>query len=313
MPKQREQLDLDGVVAGLLQSYGDAPAAMQHIHSYELPAREAVGEIVEQCRALIFPGWVGSSLARTTPTELREHVLERVDKVKNGLRKQLYRGLHHQVQMEKGGHAQDCPRCASHAADITDSFLAGLVALRDRVATDVWAAYESDPAATGTDEIISCYPGLYAISVYRIAHALLARGAKLIPRMMTELAHEKTGIDIHPGALIDDSFFIDHGTGVVIGETTIIGKRVRIYQGVTLGALSVPRTTERPETGEQRHPTIEDDVVIYAGATILGGHTRIGEGAVIGGNCWVTSSVPPGSTVTLPPRRESGQSITTPA
>jgi serine O-acetyltransferase len=296
LPKRREEFHTDDVADDLLASYETSSAAIQHVNSYELPSTEEIASIVEQLRALIFPGFVGPSLARATPTELRDHVRERLDKLRNTLRKQLYRDLHHRVQRRLGTKEQDCPRCAAAAAEITDGFLGGMVALRDRIALDVQAAFDGDPAAKDTDEIIFCYPGLYAVTVYRIAHALLERGARLIPRIMTELAHEKTGIDIHPGATIGKSFFIDHGTGVVIGETTIIGDRVRIYQGVTLGALSVPRD-RRP--GTRRHPLIEDDVVIYAGATILGGDTVIGKGAVIGGNCWVTHSVPPDSTVTL--------------
>src|SRR5688572_31858052 len=167
---------------------------------------------------------------------------------------------------------------------------------------DLRAAYESDPAATGIDEVLLTYPGAYAVTVYRIAHALLKEGAVIVPRMMTELAHRRTGIDIHPGAEIGHSFFIDHGTGVVIGETTLIGDRVRIYQGVTLGALSVPQGEARPEPGHRRHPTLEDDVVIYANATILGGDTVIGRGAVIGGNAFVTTSVAPGTRVSGAPR-----------
>jgi serine O-acetyltransferase len=289
LPKRREEFHTDDVADGLLASYETASADIQHVNSYELVSTEEVASIVEQCRALMFPGFVGPSLARATPTELRDHVRERLDTLRNGLRKQLYRDLHHRVQ-------HDCPRCATAAAEITDGFLGGMVALRERIVLDVQAAFDGDPAAKDTDEIIFCYPGLYAISVYRIAHALRELGARLIPRIMTELAHVKTGIDIHPGATIGKSFFIDHGTGVVIGETTIIGDRVRIYQGVTLGALSVTRDT-RP--GTRRHPVIEDDVVIYAGATILGGDTVIGKGAVIGGNCWVTASVPAHTTVTL--------------
>lgn len=295
LPKRREDFHTDDVADGLLASYETASADVQHVNSYDLVSTEEVASLVEQCRALLFPGFVGPSLARATPTELRDHVRERVDKLRNGLRKQLYRDLHHRVQRRLGTKEQDCPRCATAAAEITDGFLDGLVALRERIILDVQAAFDGDPAAKDTDEIIFCYPGLYAITVYRIAHALLERGARLIPRIMSELAHEKTGIEIHPGATIGKSFFIDHGTGVVIGETTIIGDRVRIYQGVTLGALSV----SRDRAGTRRHPTIEDDVVIYAGATILGGDTVIGKGAVIGGNCWVTASVPPYTTVTL--------------
>ncbi len=303
-PKRLGPLPTEEVAADLLDSYANATTAMQHVNSYELPSTAAVATIIDKCRALIFPGFVGSSLARATPTELQDHVRERVDELRNIMRKQLYRGLHHKVQSELGRKDLDCPHCADAAGEITDGFLRSLVDLRALIATDVQAAYESDPAATGTDEIIFCYPGLYAISVYRIAHVLLRRGAKIIPRIMTELAHEKTGIDIHPGARIGKSFFIDHGTGVVIGETTEIGERVRVYQGVTLGALSVPRGSRRPTPGKKRHPTIEDDVVIYAGATILGGKTVIGKNAVIGGNCWVTSSVAASSTVTLTARHD---------
>jgi serine O-acetyltransferase len=170
------------------------------------------------------------------------------------------------------------------------------------------AAYDSDPAATGVDEIVACYPGLYAIAVYRVANRLLRLGAEVLPRMLTEHAHSRTGIDIHPGATIGESFFIDHGTGIVIGETSNIGNRVRIYQGVTLGALSIKDRgrSDVPAAGKQgsksakaaaqtskRHPTIEDDAIIYANATILGGKTVIGQGAVVGGNAWITYSVPP--------------------
>ena len=191
----------------------------------------------------------------------------------------------------------ECEDCAHRADDITDRFIEHLPELRRQVRLDLRAAYDSDPAATGIDEILFCYPGTYAITVYRIAHALLREGGVIVPRMMTELAHRRTGIDIHPGAEIGPSFFIDHGTGVVIGETTKIGARVRIYQGVTLGALSVPQGEARPEPGKRRHPTIEDDAVIYANATILGGDTIIGRGAVIGGNAFITSSVEPGTRI----------------
>ncbi len=298
-PKPRPAFRTDEVAEALLESYETSSAAMKHVNSYELPAPEQIARIVEQCRALLFPGFVGPSLARTTPTELRDLVRERLDELRNALRRQLYRGLHHKAQLEGRPHEDDCPHCANKAECITARFLTGLPALREQLADDVAAAYEGDPAASGTDEVIFCYPGIYAISVYRLAHALLVEGAKIIPRIMTELAHERTGIDIHPGAAIGRSFFIDHGTGLVIGETTVIGDRVRIYQGVTLGALSVPRGAKRPAEDVQRHPTIEDDVVIYAGATILGGDTVIGRGAVIGGNCWVTSSIAPGARVSL--------------
>ena len=287
----------DEVADAMLEAYAAQSTDMPNVGTYELPSPEQVARIVEQCRALLFPGYVGPSVARLPRTELRDFIRERLDELRNSLRRQVYRGLHHKQQLKLGTSDHDCPECATAAEDITTRFLAQLPALRELIALDVRAAYDGDPAATGVDEILFCYPGTYAISVYRIAHALLREGAVLIPRMMTELAHKQTGIDLHPGARIGSSFFIDHGTGVVVGETTDIGDRVRLYQGVTLGALSVPLGAERPKPGEKRHPTLEDDVVIYAGATILGGDTVIGKGAVIGGNAWVTASVAPGATV----------------
>jgi serine O-acetyltransferase len=168
-----------------------------------------------------------------------------------------------------------------------------------KLANDVRAAHQGDPAAKSYDEIIFSYPGLFAVTVYRVAHQLYKQNLPLIPRIMTEYAHSVTGIDIHPGASLGESFFIDHGTGAVIGETTEIGNRVRIYQGVTLGALSVPREEVDELRNRKRHPTIEDDVVIYSGATILGGETVIGARSVIGGNVWITESVPPDTRVYL--------------
>ncbi|HTJ44248.1 MAG TPA: hypothetical protein VL463_19220 [Kofleriaceae bacterium] len=284
----------DNLIEGYLSPPTDTP--MQHVGNYELPSREEVSRIVEQCRGLLFPGYVGPSVARLPRAELGIVVRERLDELRNTLRRQVYRALHHKAQ-SMGNVEDHCGDCAEDAADITARFIGRLPELRDLVAGDLRAAYVGDPAASGIDEVIFCYPGVYAISIYRLAHALSREGAALIPRMMTEQAHERTGIDIHPGARIGQQFFIDHGTGVVIGETCRIGDHVRIYQGVTLGALSVPYGAERPRAGSQRHPTIEDDVVIYAGATILGGDTVIGKGAVIGGNAWVTASVPPGAKI----------------
>jgi serine O-acetyltransferase len=290
--------DDEALVDALLSSYEDSSGLMEHVSSYELPSMEEVERIIDQARALIFPGFVGPTLVRATPTELRDYVRERIEQLRRTLRRQVYRGLHHKSQLERGTKDLDCPECAEAAEQITERFFGQFVDIRRAIALDVAAHYQGDPAATGMDEVVFCYPGLYAIAVYRVAHALLRDGAKIIPRMLTELAHSKTGIDIHPGATIGQSFFIDHGTGVVIGETTVIGDRVRLYQGVTLGALSVPHRQNSPRPGVRRHPVIEDDVIIYSGATILGGDTIIGKGAVIGGNCWVTASVPPGARVT---------------
>jgi serine O-acetyltransferase len=287
--------DVDALADRLIASYADPGDAM-HLTGVELPSPAEVARAVDQCRALLLPGFAGGA-TRLPPNELRELVRERLAELAGTLRRQVYRALSHRAVQAAGASALDCADCAGRAQAIVADFLEALPGLRATLATDVRAAFEGDPAATGQDEIVACYPGFYAITVYRIAHALLAAGAVIVPRMMTELAHERTGIDIHPGATIGPSFFIDHGTGVVIGETSLIGARVRIYQGVTLGALSVPRTEERPAAGARRHPTIEDDAVIYAGATILGGQTVIGAGAVIGGNAWVTASVPPGARV----------------
>lgn len=282
----------------LLEAYLDPAAAeMQHIGSYELPSDAAVEHVIDMCRALLFPGYAGPDVARIERSELAEVVRLRVDELRVALHRQVYRALHHKRQQQLGKNELECAECTAKAKDITARFIARLPSLRAAVRLDLRAAFESDPAATGIDEILLTYPTAYAVTVFRMAHALLREGAVIVPRMMTELAHRRTGIDIHPGADIGKSFFIDHGTGVVIGETTSIGDRVRIYQGVTLGALTVPQGEARPEPGTRRHPTLEDDVVIYANATILGGQTVIGKGAVIGGNAFITASVPAGTKI----------------
>jgi len=291
--------ELEKIVGSILASYETGPRSLHHIGGYELPQQSEVQKCVETTRALLLPGFVGAPLAGTSPDDIRSYVLERLQELQVTLRLQVYRGLHHRSKLMTGHRALDCTRCAEAAEGITSRFLASLPELRASLAADVEAAYEGDPAATGTDEVIFCYPGLYAITCYRMANRLLREGATVIPRMMTEIAHEKTGIDIHPGATVVKSFFIDHGTGIVIGGTTVIGERVMIYQGVTLGALSVPQGKARAAETKKRHPTIEDEVIIYANATILGGGTVIGRGAIIGGNCWVTTSVEPGARITV--------------
>lgn len=291
--------DLENVVDGLLASYETGPRSLHHIGGYALPQQSEIRKCVETTRALLLPGFVGAPLSGASPEGIRAYVLERLQDLQVTLRHQVYRGLHHRSKLMTGHRALECTRCADAAEGITARFLAALPELRASLATDVDAAYDGDPAATGTDEVIFCYPGLYAITCYRMANRLLREGATVIPRMITEIAHEKTGIDIHPGATVGKSFFIDHGTGIVVGGTTVIGDRVRIYQGVTLGALSVPQGKARAAEAKKRHPTIEDDVIIYANATILGGGTVIGRGAIIGGNCWVTTSVEPGARITV--------------
>jgi serine O-acetyltransferase len=295
-------MSIDAVADELLAQYLDPEAKeMQHIGSYELPSDREIEAVIGKCRELMFPGYAGADIPRVGQSELRALVVVRVSELSGELVQQIYRALHHKRQqaLGKSGSTTDleCTDCKAKAKAIVERFLARLPELRAQIKLDLRAAYEADPAATGIDEILLTYPGTYALTTYRIAHALLHEGSVIVPRMMTEIAHRRTGIDIHPGADIGKSFFVDHGTGVVIGETTLIGDRVRIYQGVTLGALSVPQGEARPEPGKRRHPTLEDDVVIYANATILGGETIIGQGAVIGGNAFITASVPAGSLV----------------
>ena len=220
----------------------------------------------------------------------------RLDEAQRALREQMRRGL--AFACDHGVGAVDCRACDERAEEVTDTLVARLPPIRALLDTDVQAAYDGDPAAQFLDETLFCYPGLTAVTHHRIAHELYLLSVPLIPRIISELAHAATGIDIHPGAQIAGSFFIDHGTGVVIGETSAIGRRVRIYQGVTLGARGFP-SDERghPIKGLPRHPRVEDDVVIYAGATILGRIT-IGRGATIGGNVWLTRSVAPGARIT---------------
>jgi serine O-acetyltransferase len=205
----------------------------------------------------------------------------------------------HSIRHECFRYDQSCSECGERGQAVALQVIESVPWLRKILATDVRAAYEGDPAAKSHDEIIFAYPGIFAIMVYRTAHKLFELGVPLLPRIMTEHAHSATGIDIHPGAEIGERFVIDHGTGVVIGETTEIGDNVRIYQGVTLGALSLPKDAGERLRGSKRHPSIEDDVIIYSGATILGGDTVIGARSVIGGNVWITESVPPDTRVIL--------------
>ncbi len=254
----------------------------------EFPSRAALAELVEDLRALLFPGYFGPS--DLTGETLRYHLGARMDRVLHGLRDQIQRGM----------MAADpsLPPCGERALELARAFLSRLPKVRHLLATDVQAGFEGDPAATSPDEVLFCYPGLLAITSQRLAHEMLDLGVPLLPRMITEHAHSLTGIDIHPGAQIAERFFIDHGTGVVIGETCVIGRNVRIYQGVTLGAKSFPLDAEgHPIKGVPRHPVVEDDVIIYSNATILGRIT-LGKGSAIGGNVWLTRSVPPGSIVT---------------
>jgi serine O-acetyltransferase len=263
-----------------------------------LPSRRAVIELVEDLRAVLFPGYFGTSDLHDE--SLHYFVGATLARALRSLEEQICRGLAFTDRHE----LQTCRHCCDTAAAVTKAFLATLPSIRRLCASDVEAAYEGDPALKSRDEAIFAYPGIFAVTNQRIAHALHEQGIPLIPRIITEHAHTVTGIDIHPGARIGERFFIDHGTGVVIGETAVIGKNVRLYQGVTLGAKSFPLDEDgKPIKGIDRHPIVEDDVVVYAGATILG-RIVIGKGSSIGGNVWLTSSVPPGSRVTQAEARE---------
>ncbi|MCE1228788.1 MAG: serine acetyltransferase [Firmicutes bacterium] len=254
----------------------------RHLDADTLPSRDAVIALVKQLRELLFPGYFGKQpvcLSRLEYT-LGEHLSE----IEVRLREQVTRALHHYAAR----HDRAVPE--GTAQELVHSFLSRLPDVRALLATDVKAAFEGDPAAADTDEIIFSYPGIFAITVHRLAHELHRLEVPLIPRIMSEYAHSVTGVDIHPGATLGEGFFIDHGTGVVIGETAVIGDRVKIYQGVTLGALST--RGGQSLRGIKRHPTLMDEVTVYSGASILGGDTIIGEGAVIASNVFITQSVP---------------------
>ncbi|WP_375738841.1 serine O-acetyltransferase EpsC [Pseudomonas boanensis] len=258
----------------------------------ELPSRTTVGQIIEALGGALFPMRLG-------PADLREesedfYVGHTLDMALNALAGEVRRELSYAAR-QNGASGEDI---ASQAIEIVKGFAATLPKLRVLLDTDVLAAFQGDPAARSVDEVLICYPGVHAVIHHRLAHYFYKAGLPLLARMIAEIAHSATGIDIHPGAQIGKSFFIDHGTGVVIGETAIIGERVRIYQAVTLGAKRFPADEEgNLQKGQPRHPIVEDDVVIYAGATILGRIT-IGKGSTIGGNVWLTRSVPPGSNIT---------------
>lgn len=257
-----------------------------------LPSRDALLEILGALRSVLFPGYFSDW--DLTEESLRFYLGATLDRVLHVLQEQIRRGL----CFDRATPCEDLQEVDERALAITEAFLRELPRLRRMLDLDVQAHYEGDPAATSRGEIVYSYPGLLAIMHYRLAHALHALGVPLIPRIITEQAHAVTGVDIHPGATIGEHFFIDHGTGVVIGETCEIGRNVRIYQGVTLGAKSFALDDDgNPIKGVPRHPVVEDDVIIYSGATILGRIT-IGKGAVIGGNVWLTRDVAPGVMVT---------------
>jgi serine O-acetyltransferase len=292
-------------IAALVDSY-EAYGLINHSQGPNLPSREGVADILRDLEALMFPGF--REMETLDESSLRFATAERVHRAARKLLKETEKSL--SFSCRTGRFACEGSGCRDAAERIVGDFFAELPQLRRVLAMDVAAAFKGDPAAKTVEEVIVSYPGLEAIATHRIAHFFWTRQVPLIPRMMSEQIHGRTGIDIHPGATIGESFFIDHGTGVVVGETTMIGRNVKIYQGVTLGALSV----RKDEADNKRHPTIEDDVTIYAGATILGGKTVIGRGCVIGGNVWITESVSPDTVVYAKPgehvlRKKDGKPI----
>lgn len=262
----------------------------------DFSGRNDIYEILDDILAVLFPSCY--SKRKVTVDEMNFYLSDRLRHISFKLGKHIRDAFTYRCKKE---NCEDC-NCEERGQSALMKLVESFPAIRTTLFQDVQAAFDGDPAAKYYDEIIMSYPCVEAIATYRIAHMLYKLDVPLIPRIMAERAHSHTGIDIHPGATIGPGFFIDHGTGVVIGETTRIGRNVKLYQGVTLGALSPFDSEGHPRRGEKRHPDIEDDVIIYANATILGGKTVIGKGAVIGGNTWITKSVPPGEHVYNKPR-----------
>ncbi|MBR6874463.1 MAG: serine acetyltransferase [Ruminococcus sp.] len=281
---------INGLVETLLEDY-QGGRTIDEIRLSGQPDKKVVVDILEKLRRLIFPGYFKNEGYNTFTTRNSTTML--LEDVIYNLSRQIALVLPCREEFERVG----CDAVSAEAERLTFVFLEKIPKIREFIETDLQAAYDGDPAAYSKDEIVFSYPGLYAILTSRIAHELFLLGVPLIPRMMTEHAHSRTGIDIHPGVTLGKYFFIDHGTGIVIGETTEIGNNVKVYQGVTLGALS----TRGGQTlrNKKRHPTIMDNVTIYSGASILGGETVVGENAVIGGNAFITSSVPAGARVSI--------------
>lgn len=282
----------------IVESYTES-GAITHLGHCPLPKRDVVVSAIEDLKEILFPGFgkrEGLHIGNVT-----YHVGDLIDGLHDKLTNQIARALRHEGKLQTGRDScGDTTDYEARGQQFAIQFLELLPELRRILATDVQAAYDGDPACKSLAEVIFCYPGLEAITIHRLAHELYKMRVPFIPRMMSEWSHKQTGIDIHPGAEIGSHFFIDHGTGVVIGETCVIGERVKIYQGVTLGALSFPRDESGNLVREtKRHPTIEDRVVIYANATVLGGDTVVGHDSVIGSSVWVTSSVAPHTTVTM--------------
>ena len=286
---------LGPLVEGMLESYRRDPRA-QHVNRRFLPSRDEILEILRLLLELFYPGYFGRQ--DLTDENLPFHVGNLLSTMREKVERQVETCLCSAAECE----GRPPHPCGEEARRVAAAFLARLPAVRDELILDVQAAYDGDPAAQSLDEVILAYPGFRAISVHRVAHELYRLGVPLMPRILSEWAHTETGADIHPGAAIGESFFIDHATGVVVGETTSIGRGVKLYQGVTLGALSHPRDAAgRVVRQTKRHPTVGDGATLYANATVLGGTTVIGADSIVGGSVFLTRSVPAGSRVAMKP------------
>lgn len=290
---------LPAVIDEIVKDIG-APNSPDHVGYPMIPSNEVMTQIIEIIQTILYPGYFGEQ--EMEKNNVKFYLGNQINNLYKILSHQIAKCLMHKCVKQ---NKKFCGICVEGGKKEALKFIRKIPKIRKTLWGDVTAAYAGDPAAKGYEEIIFCYPGLKAISIYRVAHELHAQGVPFLPRMMCEYAHSNTGCDIHPGAKIGENFFIDHATGVVIGETTIIGKNVRIYQGVTLGSLRFPKDKYGNIIRDiKRHPSIEDDVIIYANATILGGETVIGRGSIIGGNVWITESVPPHSRVVVEPQHK---------
>lgn len=284
--------DLAHLIEQIIESCED-PDCYTHINFDPIPSPETAVDIINRLKEILFPGYFCKG--RLDPVNLKYSLGQSLSIIFDMISEQVSNSIRHDCLR----YNEPCSDCQERGHRITLAFFETIPQIRKKLATDIRATYAADPAAKSIDEIIFSYPGIFAITVHRIAHQLHELGVPLLPRTMSEYAHSVTGIDIHPGAEIGESFVIDHGTGIVVGETTRIGNNVRLYQSVTLGAYSLPLDAGSRMKGVKRHPTIEEGVIIYSGATILGGDTVIGKRSVIGGNVWLTKSVPPDTKVVM--------------
>jgi serine O-acetyltransferase len=292
LPEKNRFSTVPPIVGQLMRGFA-AKKWSSHNEPVPIPSKQEIEKLVQQAQQILFPGYfTGMTLSAEN---LEYHLGQTLSIFYENLARQISSAIRHDCFR----HNKPCTRCGERAYETASAVAASLPEIKDLLELDIQATLQGDPAAENADEVIFSYPGFFAIMVYRLAHRLVELGVPIIPRIMSEYAYSRTAIDIHPGAKIGDSFFIDHGAGVVIGATTEIGNQVRLYQGVTLGALSLPRNAAEKLRHTKRHPTIEDEVIIYANAAILGGKTVIGARSIVGGNVWLTESVGPDTKVLL--------------